>query len=171
MCDVTQVNEGELVCIVGQVGAGKTSLLSALLGQLHQSRGRYINHIYLHPPIPPSTPTPPGLTHPSTGTVGVYHPVAYVSQVPSSTRQTRLVPSIPSSVLYILTQEPWVRNASVKANILFESPYEKEKYEGVLEVAQLLPDLLTLPDGDATEVGERGITLSGGQKARLAFAR
>ncbi|CEM14566.1 unnamed protein product [Vitrella brassicaformis CCMP3155] len=114
-----QVNEGELVCIVGQVGAGKTALLSALLGQLHQSQG----------------------------TVGVYHPVAYVSQ------------------------EPWVRNASVKANILFESPYEKEKYEGVLEVAQLLPDIATLPDGDATEVGERGITLSGGQKARLAFAR
>jgi ATP-binding cassette subfamily C (CFTR/MRP) protein 1 len=35
----------------------------------------------------------------------------------------------------------------------------------------LAHDLSILPDGDATEIGERGINLSGGQKARIALAR
>lgn len=55
-------------------------------------------------------------------------------------------------------------NASLRDNILFGLPYEKEKYEKTLRICELIPDLKVLPSGDKTEIGERGINLSGGQK-------
>ncbi|KAJ7104459.1 multidrug resistance-associated ABC transporter [Mycena belliarum] len=51
-------------------------------------------------------------------------------------------------------------------NILFSLPYDKERYELTLEVCALVSDLEILEDGDEAEIGERGVTLSGGQKAR-----
>ncbi|CCF57647.1 hypothetical protein KAFR_0C06510 [Kazachstania africana CBS 2517] len=66
---------------------------------------------------------------------------------------------------------PWIQNATVKDNILFGSPFIKEKYENVLRVCSLDADLKVLPAGDKTEIGERGINLSGGQKARINLAR
>lgn len=69
------------------------------------------------------------------------------------------------------SQTPWIMNASVRDNILFGFRYDEEYYNKTVEACQLLPDLAVLPDGDATQVGEKGITLSGGQKARLSLAR
>lgn len=69
------------------------------------------------------------------------------------------------------SQNPWIMNASVRENILFGFRYDEEYYNKTVEACQLLPDLKVLPDGDATQVGEKGITLSGGQKARLSLAR
>ena len=71
----------------------------------------------------------------------------------------------------LLCGYPWILNATVKDNILFGSPYHKEKYKEVLRVCSLEDDLKILPAGDMTEIGERGITLSGGQKARINLAR
>jgi ABC-type multidrug transport system fused ATPase/permease subunit len=51
-------------------------------------------------------------------------------------------------------------------NILFGYPYDEERYKAVLEACALKPDLAMLEDGDATEIGARGVSLSGGQKAR-----
>ena len=68
-------------------------------------------------------------------------------------------------------QIPWIRNCKIRENILFELPYEKEKYERTIEVCELTRDLGILPAGDQTEIGEKGINLSGGQKARLSLAR
>ncbi|RLN63525.1 hypothetical protein BBP00_00004086 [Phytophthora kernoviae] len=70
-----------------------------------------------------------------------------------------------------VSQEPWIRNASVKSNIIFESSYDAERYERVLEASQLAVDLRALPNGDQTEIGEKGINLSVGQKARIGIAR
>lgn len=120
------VNKGELSCIVGKVGSGKSSFLSALLGQLdaiNSVDSRSIPSIKLH------------------GTV------AYCSQ------------------------SPWIMNASVKENITFGCRFDNKFYQRTLDACQLLPDLEILPDGDETQVGEKGISLSGGQKARLALAR
>ena len=56
-------------------------------------------------------------------------------------------------------------------NILFGKKFDKKKYEAVIEACALIPDLKVLPGGDKTEIGEKGINLSGGQKHRIALAR
>ncbi|KAI0782312.1 multidrug resistance-associated ABC transporter [Abortiporus biennis] len=68
-------------------------------------------------------------------------------------------------------QSPWLRHQSIKDNILFGYPYDEKRYNDVVECCALLPDLDILEDGDATEIGARGVSLSGGQKARVALAR
>lgn len=74
------------------------------------------------------------------------------------------------SLAYV-SQESWIQNASIKNNILFGSPEDLIKYREVLKVCQLQPDLEILPGHDETEIGEKGINLSGGQKTRVAIAR
>ncbi|XP_003727446.1 multidrug resistance-associated protein 7 [Strongylocentrotus purpuratus] len=71
----------------------------------------------------------------------------------------------------LATQEPWLQHATVKENILFGKAYNADRYMSVVEACALIEDLRILPAGDETEVGENGITLSGGQKARVALAR
>jgi ABC-type multidrug transport system ATPase subunit len=111
--------KGELNCIVGRVGAGKSSLLHAILGDLRKMHGDVVVH----------------------GTT------AYVAQ------------------------QPWIMNASVKENIVFGHRWDTKFYDATVRACALVVDFQSLPDGDDTEVGERGISLSGGQKARLALAR
>ncbi|XP_070538062.1 ATP-binding cassette sub-family C member 4-like isoform X3 [Ptychodera flava] len=69
------------------------------------------------------------------------------------------------------SQQPWVFSASMKQNILFGNSFDKKKYDKVLEVCALKKDIQILPNGDLTMVGERGVTLSGGQRARVNLAR
>jgi len=111
--------KGELSCIVGRVGSGKSSILQAILGDLWKINGEVV----------------------------VHGSAAYVAQ------------------------EPWVMNASVKENIIFGHRWDPQFYDRTVKACALLDDFKTLPDGDQTEVGERGISLSGGQKARLSLAR
>ncbi|GAV56396.1 hypothetical protein ZYGR_0BB01740 [Zygosaccharomyces rouxii] len=68
-------------------------------------------------------------------------------------------------------QAPWVMNASIKDNILFGHRYDEAYYNLTVKACQLIPDLKILSEGDETLVGEKGISLSGGQKARLSLAR
>lgn len=68
-------------------------------------------------------------------------------------------------------QESWCTSDSVRDNILFGEPFEESRYWKVVSACGLEPDLKLFDDGDLTEVGEKGITLSGGQKARLTLAR
>ncbi|KMU80457.1 LOW QUALITY PROTEIN: multidrug resistance-associated protein 5 [Coccidioides immitis RMSCC 3703] len=68
-------------------------------------------------------------------------------------------------------QYAWIQNATLKENILFGKEYDKVWYDEVIEACALRADLEMLPAGDKTEIGERGITISGGQKQRLNIAR
>lgn len=82
-------------------------------------------------------------------------------------------------------QSPFILNDTVRNNILFgHAPISKngsksgggetideERYKLAVEVSSLSHDFSLLPHGDQTEIGEKGITLSGGQKARVALAR
>ncbi|ORY80748.1 P-loop containing nucleoside triphosphate hydrolase protein, partial [Leucosporidium creatinivorum] len=113
------LKKGELLAVVGRVGAGKSSLLSAVLGEMTKTEGR----------------------------VTVRGTVAYCSQ------------------------QPWIMGGTVRTNITFGHVFDEEFYNIVIEACALREDLAILPNGDATEVGEKGISLSGGQKARVALAR
>lgn len=74
------------------------------------------------------------------------------------------------TVAYV-PQQAWLRNCSLKDNILFGKPYEKKKYESIIRSCALKPDIEMLSAGDQTEIGEKGINLSGGQKQRISLAR
>ncbi|KAK4127358.1 hypothetical protein N657DRAFT_565667 [Parathielavia appendiculata] len=68
-------------------------------------------------------------------------------------------------------QYAWIQNATVQQNILFGKEMDKQWYADVIKACALQPDLDMLPNHDMTEIGERGITISGGQKQRLNIAR
>ncbi|TVY13303.1 ATP-dependent bile acid permease, partial [Lachnellula arida] len=109
-----------LTVIYGEVGAGKTALLQALLGELDRLSGEYDR---------------------------ANDPVGYCAQT------------------------PWLQSMSIRENILFSSPYEESRYKQVLEACALVPDMANFKHGDLSLVGENGVGLSGGQKARLSLAR
>ncbi|CAH1738396.1 unnamed protein product, partial [Aphis gossypii] len=113
------INPNRLVAIVGPVGAGKSSLLQAILQELPLIKG----------------------------SISLRGVVSYASQ------------------------EPWLFAGSVKQNILFGSPMDEKRYDKVIEVCALMLDLEQFPHGDRTIVGEKGISLSGGQKSRINLAR
>lgn len=68
-------------------------------------------------------------------------------------------------------QVPFIMNATVRENILFGKPFDEKKYNETLLRCALIDDLKLLPNGDSCEIGEKGINLSGGQKARVSLAR
>lgn len=77
---------------------------------------------------------------------------------------------VSGSVSYA-SQSAFILNATVRDNVLFCSEYDQDRYLAVVRGCCLVSDFKLLPDGDATEIGERGVNLSGGQRQRLALAR
>lgn len=88
----------------------------------------------------------------------------------------------------VVTQEPWIQNTTLMENILFGKPFDSERYYSVLDACALIDDIKvclrfvsliylkfaiiqTFSEGDLTVIGDRGMTLSGGQKARICLAR
>ncbi|KAF5346100.1 hypothetical protein D9757_014021 [Collybiopsis confluens] len=116
---------GVINMIVGPTGSGKTSVLMALLSEMHF--------------VPAGPDSWYGL--PRAGGV------AYSAQ------------------------ESWVQNATIRDNIVFGAEFDEERYRNVIHQCCLERDLELFEAGDQTEVGERGLTLSGGQKARVTLAR
>lgn len=68
-------------------------------------------------------------------------------------------------------QTPWLVGASIRDNITFGAPWSRSRYEKVVDACALRRDFEIFELGDLTEVGEKGTTCSGGQKARIALAR
>lgn len=114
-----EAGRNELLAVIGTVGCGKSSLLSALAGDMRVTGGK----------------------------------------VRMSTTRA------------FCPQYAWIQNTSVRNNILFGGEYDETWYNQVIDACALAPDLEILPNGDQTEIGERGITVSGGQKQRLNIAR
>lgn len=118
-------SKGKINLVCGPTGSGKSSLLAALVGELHFEPENDTAFFHL----------------PREGGVS------------------------------FAAQESWCTSASIKDNILFGSPYNAARYRKVLHDCALETDLKLFDDGDETEIGEKGITLSGGQKARVTLAR
>lgn len=76
-----------------------------------------------------------------------------------------------TDIAYAPSLDPWILNNTIRENILMGRVFVEEWYWKVLDACCLNQDLETLPAGDSTEIGERGINLSGGQKARICLAR
>ena len=103
------VEKGSLCCVVGAVGAGKSSLLLSLLGEM-ELRG---------------------------GSVRVAGRVAYAAQT------------------------AFLATATLRDNIVWDEEWDEEKYRRVIYACALTADLEALPAGDDTQIGERGVNLSG----------
>ncbi|KAH8413308.1 hypothetical protein KR009_009966 [Drosophila setifemur] len=73
--------------------------------------------------------------------------------------------------LAYVPQQAWIQNATVRDNILFGQPYDRKRYNKVIDACALRADIDILSAGDLTEIGEKGINLSGGQKQRISLAR
>ena len=78
---------------------------------------------------------------------------------------------VPDGMIAYCAQTPWLQSMSIRENILFSSPFEAARYWQVLEACALNPDLEAFKHGDLSNIGENGIGLSGGQRARVALAR
>uniref|UniRef100_A0A8C4HL03 Multidrug resistance-associated protein 4 n=1 Tax=Dicentrarchus labrax TaxID=13489 RepID=A0A8C4HL03_DICLA len=113
------LNSNQLLAVIGPVGAGKSSLLSSILGELPTEKG---------------------------------------------------VLKVKGQLTYA-AQQPWVFPGTIRSNILFGKELNTQKYERVIRACALKRDMELLPDGDLTLIGDRGATLSGGQKARVNLAR
>ncbi|XP_061394481.1 multidrug resistance-associated protein 1 isoform X5 [Musca vetustissima] len=74
------------------------------------------------------------------------------------------------SIAYV-PQQAWIQNSTLRDNILFGKPYDRKRYNRVIDACALRPDIQMLSAGDQTEIGEKGINLSGGQKQRISMAR
>ena len=62
--------------------------------------------------------------------------------------------NLQGSVAYV-PQQAWIQNLTVRDNILFDKPYQRQKYDSIIEACALGPDLKILSGGDMTEIGER----------------
>ena len=78
--------------------------------------------------------------------------------------------NILDNISYV-SQNPWILNDTFRNNILFFNEFDEDKYNKIISICQLEPDLKLLKNGDKTDISEKGINLSGGQKMRLAIAR
>lgn len=73
--------------------------------------------------------------------------------------------------LAYVSQRAWIQGTTVKNNIIFGNQFDEKKYQEALSASCLYDDLKELSHGDNTILGDKGINLSGGQKARISFAR
>ncbi|KAK5646963.1 hypothetical protein RI129_005427 [Pyrocoelia pectoralis] len=76
-----------------------------------------------------------------------------------------------NGIISYASQEPWIFSGTIRQNILFNKPYDKDRYIKIITICSLSKDFALFPNGDMTLVGDRGISLSGGQRARINLAR
>lgn len=74
------------------------------------------------------------------------------------------------SIAYV-SQIPWIQSGTVRDNILYGKPMEKNRYEKAIKACALDKDITSFDHGDLTEIGQRGLNMSGGQKQRIQLAR
>lgn len=76
-----------------------------------------------------------------------------------------------NGIVSYTSQQPWIFSGTLQENILFGRPANQQRLQQVITACGLTDDISWFVDGDMTLIGERGVTLSGGQKSRVALAR
>ncbi|KAL2189974.1 P-loop containing nucleoside triphosphate hydrolase protein [Thermothelomyces heterothallicus CBS 203.75] len=79
--------------------------------------------------------------------------------------------TVPAEMIGYCAQTPWLESMSIRQNILFSAVYDKARFEQVIDACCLRDDLNMFRSKDLTLIGENGVGLSGGQRARVALAR
>ncbi|CAI5475322.1 unnamed protein product [Closterium sp. Yama58-4] len=182
LCDVTlDIPPGQLVIVVGEVGAGKSSLLAGLLGEIARVAGSvsvagrvaYTSqpHCMLHGRLVDEGCVPQHAvagsillllllilflaTFLNTSTLTILHGAASLCSVLSTP-----IWNPPSAIPHHAWQDPWILNATVRDNILMGAAGEaaavdEARYQRAIDVCALRHDLAMLPGGDMAEIGER----------------
>lgn len=132
--------QGEETCDMGFLSTDET-LPAALLGEAELLAGQVIC-----PRSPPDT-------------------IHYLTHLEVIGDEEWLLPTMAYA-----PQSAWLQNADIRTNILFGLPFVKKRYEATLNACSLISDLSILEDGDRTEIGEKGVNLSGTAKL-LALSR
>ncbi|CBN77890.1 multidrug resistance-associated protein-like protein [Ectocarpus siliculosus] len=138
-----RIEPGQLVGVVGPVGSSKSSLLMAMLREITPER-----------------------TSGGAGTAAVDGGAGHGH----GERNCQPLVSVSGSLAYT-SQEPWIQSSTIRENILFGRAMDQKRYDAVIRDCALERDLSLLPSGDQTGIGDRGVNLSGGQKARVGLAR
>ncbi len=125
---------GGITAVVGPIASGKSTLLAALLGDLHVQAGSV--------------------------QVALSVEGGQAEEAGGSSSKSAAAP--PPAIAYA-AQQPFILNASLRDNILFGAALDASRYALAVECCALAADFERLPAGDATEIGERGVNLSGGQ--------
>jgi len=168
------IKKGELVMITGRVGSGKSSLLAALLGEINKLEGEVrvraracmCARRVCVPVLLCVRATNAAVTREGWVREAKRVWCALLIQIPFWHWQV----AKDGHVAYV-PQTVWIRNATLKDNVTFSTPFEEIKFNATLRACALDTDIKILPAGYNTEIGERGINLSGGQKARVQLAR
>ncbi|XP_032678118.1 multidrug resistance-associated protein 4-like [Odontomachus brunneus] len=142
LCNISMtIKPGELCALVGAVGSGKSSVLHLLLKELNPGAGNVI----------------------------------FTQGLPQKIDKSNLtnfyITDNPNLHISYASQEAWLFSGTVRDNILFGQLYDRTRYIQVTSVCALTKDFRQLPQGDMTIVGDRGVSLSGGQRARVNLAR
>ena len=162
------IKKGEFVAVVGEIGSGKSSLISSIIGYM-----LYIDKdiVYSYKDFQISDPSKSSAKLQNKDELAsddqdLFNEFNKVVKESTSKPDMKV-----TGTISLIEQNPWILNQTIKENIIFGQRLIPEKYNETIEICQLLRDLEILPGGDMTQIGEKGINLSGGQKARVSIAR
>lgn len=147
------IKKGEFTCIIGECGSGKSTLLSTIIGDL----------IYVDPSFVTKYGSgPDGLKQSFNIEKDRTQIKELASDLIDGVNKLYKPPIRLNGSLAYAQQTPWIQNMTIRDNILYGEEMDKAHYYDTIKLCELERDFEILPAGDLTEIGEKGINLSGG---------
>ena len=140
-----KVKKGEFVVIIGEVGSGKTSLLSTMIGEMIHFPQKEIDFI-----------------GDKTRKMSSDELKALEHELLQKDFTNGMSPVAINGTTGFVESQHWIQNGELRENVCFGSEFDERKYVETVLACQLETDIKLMPAGDLTEIGEKGINLSGG---------